>query len=186
MKGYVLFVWSLFDPIYYFFSNLSYLSDEKEGGNIFRIKLTKYKGKHVVLSDGTKINKNDTLVKIHLHNVRLLRELKDIKSELKKAKIIYRYVQNSLPGVEHYIRKHSLSHEIKGIIGITSINKGSERLGFETIDISHPVYKMFKRFAFLPIVVLSSQTASIKNLIRSQQPSYLFMSTNQLSKMYRY
>ena len=104
MKGYLISIWGLLDPLYYFCTRLTYLPCEETEGNIFRVKLTKYKGRNVVLSDGTQINKNDTLVKIHLHNVKLLKELKDIKSEIKKAKMIYRYVQKSLPGIEIYIR----------------------------------------------------------------------------------
>jgi hypothetical protein len=185
MRGYVLSIWSLVDPIYYFFTRLTYLPCEEIKGNIFRIRLTKYKGRNIVFSDGTQINKNDTLVKIHLHNVRLLKELKDIKSELKKAKIIYHYVQKSLPGIEIHIRNCSHSQEIKGIIGITLLNKGCERLGFEVFDISHPIYKWFKRFAFLPIGILSSQKASIRQILTHQKPNYLVMSTNKLSNMYR-
>lgn len=185
MRGYVLSIWSLFDPIYFFFTRLSYLPRIGMDRNILRVRLTKYKGREIVLSDGTEIKKNDTLVKIHLHNVKLLKELKDIKSELKKAKIIYRYVQKSLPGVEKYIQKSSRSEEIKGIIGITHLNKGCERLGFEIFDISHPIYKWFKWCAFLPIEILSNQNSSIRHNLKYQSPKYLFMSTNKLSKMYR-
>jgi hypothetical protein len=185
MKGFLISIWNFFDPFYYFFSNLTYLPCERKEGNILRIKLTKYKGREIVLLDGTQIKKNDTLVKIHLHNVRLLKELKNIKSEIKRAKMIYRYVQKSLPEIEIYIRDYCYSDTIKGIIGITSLNKGSERLGFETFDISHPIYKWFKQFAFLPIGILSSTNSSILHIFKTQQPKYLFMSTKKLSNLYR-
>lgn len=184
MRGYVLSFWSLVDPIYYFFSRLKCLPCEEIKGNIFRVRLTKYRGRNIVLSDGTQIKKNDILVKIHFHNVRLLKELKDIKSEIKKAKIIYRYVQKSLPGIEVYIRNCKHSQEIKGIVGITLLNKGCERLGFEVFDISHPIYKWFKQFAFLSIGILSSQNASIRHILKHHQPNYLFMSTKKLTNMY--
>jgi len=184
MRGYVLSIWSLFDPIYFFFTRLTFPPCTDLERSIFRIRLTKYKGKEVVLTDGTKINKNDILVKIHLHNAKLLMELKDIKSELKKAKIIYRYVQKSLPGVENYIQNCHCSKDIKGIIGITKLNKGCERLGFETFEISHPVYKGFKWFALLPIEILASGNCSLRQICNHQVPKYLFMSTQKLSKIY--
>lgn len=185
MRGYLISIWSLIDPLYYFCSHLIYLPSQEREGNIFRIKLTKYKGRNIVLSDGTQINRNDTLVKIHLHNVRLLKEIKDIKSELKKAKMIYRYVRKSLPGIEIYIRNNAHSDKIKGIIGITLLNKSCERLGFEIFNISNPIYKWFKQFAFLPIGILSSQNSSILSILNHQKPKYIFMSTNKLSNMYR-
>ena len=161
MKGYIISIWNLIDPFYYICSRLTYPPSENSEGNIFRIRLTRYKGSRVVLSDGTNINTNDILVKIHLHNARLLKELINMKSEIRKTKLIYRYVQQSMPGIETYIRNHYLSDKIKGIIGITSLNKGCERLGFETFDISNPFYKWFKRFAFLTIGLLSSKKTSI-------------------------
>ena len=185
MRGYLITIWSLLDPLYFFFTNLTYLPCKESEGNIFRIRLTKYKGRNIVLSDGTQINKNDVLVKIHLHNVRLLKELRDIKSEIKRGKIIYRYVQKSLPKVENYIHNNEHFNEIKGIIGVTSLNKGCERLGFEMISISHPVYRWFKKFAFLPIEILSSHNFSIWYILKHHTPNYLFMSTSKLANMYR-
>ncbi|KAB2334819.1 hypothetical protein F7731_13745 [Cytobacillus depressus] len=184
MRGYVLSIWNWLDPIYYFFSRLTLLPCEGAKSNIFRIRVTKYKGRNVILSDGTRINKNDILVKIHLHNAKLLKELKDIKSDLKKAKFIYHYVQKSLPEVEHYIRECRQAYMIKGIVGITMLNKGCERLGFEVVDISNPIYKWFKWFAFLPIELLAEKHTSWEILI-SRKPNYLFMSTNKLSEMYK-
>ncbi|WP_458413116.1 YkoP family protein [Schinkia sp. CFF1] len=185
MRGYVLSIWDFFDPLYFSCTRLTIPPRAGMENNIFRIRLTKYKGKEVILSDGTKINKNDLLIKIHLHNVKLLKELKDIKSELKKAKIIYRHVQQSLPGVEHFLRNNRRSGEIKGIVGITHLNKGCERLGFEIFDISHPLYKWFKWFAFLPIDILSSRNNSIRHMFKLHFPKYLFMSSDQLTKLYR-
>lgn len=183
LKNVLLFFWSLIDPLYFCFSRLTYPPCVAKKDNILRIRLTKYKGRNVTLSDGTTIKKNDLLVKIHLHNVRLLKELKHFKSELKKAKIILAYVQKSLPGVEAFIRMNPHAEKIKGIIGITSRTKGSERLGFEVFEIIHPVYRYLKTLSFLPIHYASSR-CSLKELLTDYQPKYLFMSVRQLSALY--
>ncbi|HHY73362.1 MAG TPA: hypothetical protein GX497_09060 [Bacillus bacterium] len=185
MRGYVLSIWNFFDPFYFSCTRLTFPPRTGTESNIFRVRLTKYKGRDVVLADGTKITKNDLLVKIHLHNVKLLKELYDIKSELKKAKIIYRHVHESLPGIEQFIQTNNSSNKIKGIVGITHLNKGCERLGFEIFDIAHPVYKWFKWFAFLPIEILSSRNRSIRQICKHHFPKYLFMSTDKLTKLYR-
>ncbi|MCQ6277341.1 hypothetical protein JMM81_20935 [Bacillus sp. V3B] len=183
MRDYLISIWGLIDPLYYHCTRLTYLPTKED--NIFRVRLTKYKGRNIVLSDGTQIKKNDALVKIHLHNVRLLKEFKSMNSEIKKAKMIYNYVKRSLPGIDLYIQNHSHSSEIKGIIGITTLNKGCERLGFEIFDISHPIYKWFKQIAFSPIEMISSQN-SFLHVLKHHKPSYLLMSTDKLSNMYRH
>ncbi|WP_018663547.1 YkoP family protein [Heyndrickxia acidiproducens] len=182
MRDYLISIWGIIDPLYYHCTRLKYISVEED--NIFRVRLTKYKGRSIVLLDGTQINKNDRLVKIHLHNVRLCHEFKNLNSELKKALMIYHYVKRSLPGIELYIRNHPYSGEIKGIIGITALNKGCKRLGFEVFDISHPIYKWFKQIAFLPIEMISGQH-SLLHVLKHQKPSYLFMSREKLSRLYR-
>ncbi|KOP83867.1 hypothetical protein ACFFHH_00215 [Cytobacillus solani] len=184
MRGYVLSIWSIIDPLYIFFTRLTYLHNKSGETQILRVRLTKYKGRPIVLSDGTKINKGDILVKIHLHNIRLLKEISLIKSEVKKAKIIYRYVFTSLPGVEQFIRNNQHAKDIKGIIGITLLNKGCERLGFEVIEPSNRLYIWFKWFAFLPIEILSNQHSIVHDL-KHRKPKYLFMSTKKLVSLYK-
>ncbi|NSL51080.1 hypothetical protein HR057_04780 [Bacillus sp. P2(2020)] len=183
MRGYVLSIWSLIDPIYYYCTRLTYLPRQGAESNIFRVRLTKYKGREIVLSDGTEIKKNDTLVKVHLHNVKLLKEIIHIKNEIKKAKIIYRHVQNSLPGLAEFIQRADRSDEIKGVIGITFLNKGCERLGFEVVDITSHIYKGFKWCTFLPIELISSGN-SVRHILQHHSPKYLFMSKGKLLNLY--
>jgi hypothetical protein len=185
MKQYIISMWTVLDPLYYMFTRLTYVSDELISENIFRVRLTRYKGRDLTLSDGVQIKKNDLMVKIHLHNVRLLKELYLIESEIKKGKRIYRLVEDSLPGVQTYISNHKRSKEIKGIIGITTLCTGSKRLGFEVFSISHPLYKLFKWMTFLPISFLSSSSFSLNKMAKKSPPGYLLMSKNKLYKLYK-
>jgi hypothetical protein len=103
MRNYLLSFWNIHDPV----------------------RLTKYKGKDVLLSDGTLIKKNDKLVKIHLHNVRLLSELKSVPCSVKKGRVIFRKIHMSMPLLSEYIHNHKQRNEIKGAIGITMLYKGA-------------------------------------------------------------
>jgi hypothetical protein len=179
----VLAVWGAFDPIYYACSRLEYAGTARNGCQpIFRVRVTRYKGREVVLSDGTKIRKNDLLLKIHLHNVRLIRELLRFKSEIKKGRYIFEQVKAGLPYVAHYVRHHEQFSEIKGIIGITALNKGCERLGFETFSIVNPFYKLFKTIAHVPMTMV----AQLRFQPMGRPPKYLFMSKKKLLTLYGY
>lgn len=181
IRQYCLSVWTILDPIYYHFSRLQHIKKACGNQTIMRIRLTKYKGRHIVLSDGTAIHKNDVLVKIHLHNVQLLKQIQRYDSEVKKAFMIYKSVEESLPFITHYILKHHQNENIKGLIGITRLYKGCKKLGFEAHSIKNPFYKCFKRLALFPIYFLSSKN-SIKKEIPT--PMYLFMSKEILKNKY--
>ncbi|WP_326847767.1 YkoP family protein [Priestia endophytica] len=156
LRLHLILIWSLIDPLYYFFTRLYYLEQTRENASIFQVRLTHYKGRKVVLSNGTIIRKNDILIKIHLHNVRLLKELQGIDNDVKKAMILYKNVKESLHHLALYIQRHKNTQEIKGITGITMLNKGCERLGFEPYIISSRMYKWFKHLTLYPIYFLST------------------------------
>lgn len=169
--------WNVIDPVYFHFTRLQHLKKRCGKKTIMRVRLTRYKGRDIVLSDGTEIYKNDVLIKVHLHNVKLLREIMQYKSDLRKAKIIYSRVRDSLPAVVDYIQLSELNNEIKGLIGITTLYKGCKRLGFEPYPIINPAYKKFKQSTLLPIYLLSLNNRWNNEL---PEPMYLFMSKDTL------
>lgn len=180
MKTCFLSIWRVVDPIYFFFSRLTLI--DKDRKSVFRVRLTKYKGHHVVLSDGTHIRKNDVLVKIHLHNIKLARELHSIESAVRKGLIIYQKVYQSMPILVDYINNHKKSEKIKGIVGITMLDKGVERLGFDVVTPVNPFYRCFKKITHIPIFYLTSKQVSLRHLPNT---SYLFISKEKLQKTYQ-
>lgn len=170
----------MLDPIYFHFTRLNYVENKLGEKTIIRVRLTKYKGRKVTLSDGTVINKNDLLLKIHLHNVKLLKLIQGYNSDVRKGLAIYKVVLNSLPSLAGYMQTHGYTNQIKGLIGITTLHKGCKNLGFEVYPIQNRFYKRFKQFALFPIHLLSSN----KLVRKMPSPMYLMMSKDGLLKKY--
>ncbi|MDN3018689.1 hypothetical protein PH210_21105 [Paenibacillus sp. BSR1-1] len=170
----IILIWKILDPLFYQFSRLHYINDQ----SVFRVRITKYKGEKFVLSDGTIISKNDFLLKIHLHNVQLLSEFLKIKNELSRARKIYTRVLKSMPLLASYLMEHPEEEKIKGIIGITTINKGVISLGFECFSPSSKWYRFFKKLGQLPIMLLSNSSSKSNTL------TYLFLSKDILYEKY--
>lgn len=178
MRSYLLSFWNVLDPLYFFLTRLEYIDCHS---GIFRVRLTKYKGKDVFLSDGTLIKKNDKLIKIHLHNIRILNELQSIPCSIRRGRIIFKRIYMSMPVLAQYIYNHKNSNEIKGAIGITMLHKGAEKLGFEIIQPCNIFYRLFKRMSQLPIFLLSSEHPKISNI---PDTYYLLISKDQLLQTY--
>lgn len=177
MRGYLLTIWNVIDPIYYKFTRLQYVTGKDQQNTVFRVRLTRYRGTSVVLRDGTAIQKNDLLLKIHLHNAKMLKKLYPIKSDIKRAVLIYHQIKDGLPELAKYIQSHDKVDQIKGIVGITSLYKGANRLGFEIVPIKSKIYLLFKQCAFIFIHLFATKS-------RNNHPVYLFMSKEQLLAKY--
>ncbi len=74
------------------------------------------------------------------------------------------------------------ARKLKGIIGITMLDKGVERLGFDVITPVNPFYRFFKKVSHVPILYLTSKPVSLRHLPNS---SYLFISKEKLQKTYQ-
>ncbi|WAA13313.1 YkoP family protein [Fervidibacillus halotolerans] len=172
----LLFIWKMVDPIYFFFTRLTYI---RKGENIFRVRLTRYKGYTVILSDGTKIEKNDILLKIHLHNVKLLTEMNHFHNDFQRGNYFYHSVKNSLPELALYLFHHPKQEKIKGLIGITHLKLHKNNLGFDRINIKNGLYRKLKQLTLFPIYFLSTNRYR-KNEKRFEEPVYFIMSKSIL------
>ncbi|MFS0780257.1 YkoP family protein [Bacillus sp. 1P06AnD] len=182
-RGLFLKLWHVLDPVYCSFTRLQFVPASKKDV-VLRVRLTRYKGMGTVLADGTAIRKNDLMVKIHLHNIKLLRECLHIKSELARGRAIFRKVKESMPHLTAFIDNHPDGAKIKGIIGITLINKGFLPLGFECILPESKLYTWYKKMTHIPIHLLSCSVFSIEKL-KKHHTVYLMMSKQKLFDLYK-
>ncbi|WP_342068348.1 YkoP family protein [Virgibacillus chiguensis] len=176
MRNCFLYFWGSIDPIYFTCSRLTYIVGPNQKRTLLRARLTKYKGAKMVLSDGTVIEKDDLLVKIHLHNVKLLKKLSEQSNDMKRAVIIYHSVKKAMPSLATYIENHAEQERVKGIIGITNLSKGGKKLGFEEKALQNKFYRIFKKITLFPISFLTGK--------KSIKPVYLFMSKGKLLMKY--
>ncbi|MFG6113571.1 YkoP family protein [Halobacillus sp. MO56] len=184
MRQYIVDIWTLFDPIYYRIARLTYIKPNNTTiKNVFRVRIADYKGEMVILKDGTRIQKHDKVLKIHLHNIRLINEMRKMDNEIHKAMHIYKSVRESLPDLADYIRKHQQNSKITGVMGITAIHKGCHRLGFETAAITNPYYRFMKFLSFIAISTLCMRPPSL-GYLKNHQPNYIFISKEQLQNRY--
>lgn len=180
MREYMLKAWATIDPVYDKLRNFTSIESE-EKISVFRVLVTKYRGPRHELSDGNIIATGDYLVRIHLHNIRLLQHLAPVKSSMKRTLLLYQMVKNALPKLAKYIQEHERSHEIKGICGVTMLNKIVERLGFEIKPVTNPIYRIMKYCSQTPIHYIA--TGTLGDIFDKRRVSYLFMSKNQLYKL---
>ena len=183
IRAFFLSLWSLWDPLYYGFSRLKVIDQHDPKNGVFRVRLCRYKGHDVILKDGTHIQKNDLLVKIHLHNVRLLKDMYQINGEFRKGLFIYKTIKAALPKLAQYTNQHKCTKDIKGIMGISMLHQGSERLGFEIHEIFNPFFRVFKTITQYPIHLLASDHP-FRSRQKKAKPEYLFMSQTTLIKRY--
>ncbi len=180
LKQFALSVWQACDPFYFACTRLQYI--EPPPHNIFRVRLLRYRGPALQLRDGTQIGYGDLLLKIHFHNVRLLSQMLHVNDAIARSRLLYRLVEQSLPGLARYCSEHPRFAELKAIIGITQINRGCTTLGFDVCDIQNRGYRYLKRLMLLPIYLLS--VAQPLRSFAKHEPKLLLMSKTVLHQRY--
>ncbi|MEW9668905.1 hypothetical protein [Ammoniphilus sp. 3BR4] len=179
----IIQTWSILDKLYYLCSRLQ-LVDQTEQ-NIFRVRLLTYRGPSLSLEDGTTIHSSDILLKIHLHNCLLMREMQHIQNDVKRALYVYHRVEESLPGLARFLASHPDQEKIKALLGITLLTRGVKPLGFEVVDISNSVYKTLKELFLIPMFILLHPNGKLKCLKKGNlTPKYLVMPKERLLDRY--
>lgn len=180
-ETFILPLWGIIDQIYYQCNRLHLV--DPPNGNVFRVRLTRYKGGPLEMSDGTFVQSGDPMLKIHLYNYQLMKQMIHMDSDIRRALYVYEAVEKSLPGLAFYIRSHPNMEQIKGIIGITLLNRGIKRLGFDSFDINNKMYRSWKKsYMILLHGLCHGGSASIQS--GKHEPKFVVMSKEKLLNRY--
>lgn len=132
MNSFILRLWGLWDPIYYYFSRLQYVDRRN---NLFRVVLLPYWDEIPLYTrSGDKIEKGDLIIKIHIHNYKLAKMIYGRKNANTLGLILLREIRSSLPGLARFILASPFQEKIKGLVGTTFLYRGAENLGFTIVE----------------------------------------------------
>lgn len=160
-----------------------YISKED---NIFRVVHKIYKGVPLQTKSGDWIETGDKILKIHIHNYRLAQLIQNKQSEVHLAILLRNIIKQSLYGLSEYIQSLPNEYKVKGIIGTTMLNRGAERLGFTTHEVSRPLYNSWKELQniWMYLLVHPQGLQYIKKYRKRLQPKHLVMTTEELLQRY--
>lgn len=106
----------------------------------FYYRIIKHTGQTLHLNNGDKITKGDLIAELHFDNEQLSSFAFQSKSMLTTALKLLKETERNLPFLAHEVTKHQQYEQIKGIVGITMINRGADRLGFELFSLEKGLF----------------------------------------------
>ncbi|EGL83165.1 hypothetical protein CathTA2_1278 [Caldalkalibacillus thermarum TA2.A1] len=183
MKSLILHVWAVWDWIYFLFNRMQYVSKQD---NFFRIVRTTYKGPPIRTRDGHWIRAGDDIIKIHLYNFRIAKEIKSFPSEIAFIFYFKRSLEFSLYGLSRYVESLPDRHRIKGIMGTSMFNRGAERLGFTICEVDDTWYYRLKGLLYKLIywLIHPQGWGYLKRHGKRLQSKHLVMSVEELHRLY--
>lgn len=125
-------VWGVYD---WAIRKLSGIRDLREGkSSFYRIAFRRYRGKDWLMPDGSVLKAGETYLELHINNEHLLASIGENVKVERAALIALREVRSELPLVATLLNKDNRYRQIKVLLAITLLHRGTERLGFTAYD----------------------------------------------------
>lgn len=154
--------------------------------SIFHYRKRKYRGKTLQFSDGRTIENRDEVIELHLDNKMLFRLMMESRSLMHVAILLIREVEKALPKLADQLAGKADYNNVRGLYGITMINKGASQFGFNVIELDPGLFDSLTRFylKLLMFVLHPSGKTRLKGDSRKLSPRILVMSMEELVKRY--
>ncbi len=157
-----------------------------EGGGMFYYRVRPYHGKTLQLQDGQQIHNNDKIVELHFDNERLFKVMNKSKSLVQVAITMIREVEKALPLISRQLALRTDYRELRGIYGISLINRGSEGFGFTVLELPQNLFGRMTRLYLKMLLGVLHPTGLQRVTDRRAQltPKIMAMSIEEFKKRY--
>lgn len=112
------------------------------GHSAFRLAVRKYRGQPLHLDDGVVIQPGDLLAELHFDNALLLKITSQSSGPEQAGLTLLRHVKESLPMLAKVLSSDPSYRQIKGVAGITLINRGGNSFGFNSFELTPRIFKL--------------------------------------------
>ncbi|WP_020615810.1 polysaccharide deacetylase family protein [Paenibacillus daejeonensis] len=116
-----------------------------QGDAVFHYRIRKYHGPQLRLDDGETIRDGDEVVELHFDNRKLFETVASSGSVMRMAIYVVREVGKALPKLAAEMAGKPEFREVRGLYGISMINRGSQSFGFSTIDLPPGLFSRMTR-----------------------------------------
>jgi len=152
-----------------------------------QIRLTEYTdSKPITLEDGETFAKGDHILEMHLNNHVLLELGRTSRNSTHLAIQMIKRTRALLPQITHLIETNPDYQNVKGLYGVSLINRGPEQLGFTVLDLPKSPFTFLTKLylRFLMYVVHPKGKERIKTKTELLVPKVIAISSKELEHRY--
>jgi peptidoglycan/xylan/chitin deacetylase (PgdA/CDA1 family) len=184
LKKCVQRLWGIFE---WTFRKLGRIRELEEGKNSFyRMAPRRYRGKEWLMPDGTLLKPGNTYLELHINNNRL-QELIDGDMSIERIVLkALREAQKELPLLADLLKNNPAYQDVKILFGITLLHRGTERLGFTSIEMKPGLFRTLTGWYERWLLALFHPYGykALKTYRKKLTPRYLVMTRQELINRY--
>ncbi|CCQ93694.1 Polysaccharide deacetylase [[Clostridium] ultunense Esp] len=154
--------------------------------DFFYVRVIHYHGQRIGMEDGETIEKGDLILEIHLNNELLFKLGLRSRSRMQLVIQLIREVEKSLPVIAELLETHPKYRLVKGLYGISLVNRGVKPFGFSVLDLPKGLLSHLIRYylRFLMFAVHPRGGERLKTKTDLLVPKIMVMSRKEILKRY--
>ena len=170
-----------------FFIKLFHVVPVDPNNTFLQIRLREYTDDEPLsLEDGERFVKGDRIVELHLNNDQLVELGRTSRNSTHLAIQMIRLIRDLLPMISQLLKTDPVYRDVKGLYGVTMINRGPEQLGFSIFDLPKGPFSFFTRY-YLRLLMYVIHPDGKKRLQTKKEllvPKIIAISTKELENRY--
>jgi peptidoglycan/xylan/chitin deacetylase (PgdA/CDA1 family) len=136
LKSIFVYIWEIWERIYF---RLAHIIELEDSESILHFSINTYRGKPLILKDGTLLERGDKFIELHLLNRKISDILGRHNSLMGASKEIERRLIFSIGKILEYIERNDI--RVKAMHGVTVLYRLAEKKNFDIFD-----FNPFSRF----------------------------------------
>lgn len=168
------------------FQKLFHVRAIDNNNKVLSLRVRKYNGRPIILDDGEALQKGDKIAELHFNNDWLFTTSTKVRTPVQLAVKLIHNVDKGMPIIAYLIQHNPIYKNVKGLYGVSIINRGTKKFGFTVLDLPKGMFFFFSR-VYLRLLLYILHPDGKKRLRTKRElliPKTIAISTKELVKRY--
>lgn len=141
-KALLITLWLQWEKLFQWVFRVKEIDNHDE---LLSLRVKNYRGKPIQLKDGNVLKRGDRVAELHLNNEKLFAISTHIRTPVQLAVQLIHGVDKEMPKIAGLLQHHPTYQHVKGLYGVSLINRGTKKFGFSVVDLPKGPFFIFSR-----------------------------------------
>lgn len=178
-----VFLWMKWESMFHFMFQVQCVDRDTQ---FLHLRIRKYDGKTIELPDGECIQPGDRVAELHLDNRMLYSMGRNARTSMHLAIGLIREMGQTMPKIADFILNDPDYSDVKGLYGVSMINRGPAQFGFTVLDLPKGIFAVLSKWYLRMLMSIVHPQGSHRLHRKSEMlvPKIIVMSRKELLRRY--